>query len=301
MLLPSASITATLDVLERRGWIQRIPNPHDRRSLLIEITADGRTVADQMLPGIRLLERRALSVLTKAERTQLLAMLAKVLARTSETRGRAHRRALRAPEPPDPTHLTPSPVTPSTAESSGSHPYSDRAPAACDRASSRGTGRTSTVDRGRVRSPSPPLAVNSMVDSWPRPVAPIQGTGLALLVGLTTPEWPQSRSLPRSQHNRRVPRATNRLPRWQRTRRQARSAPGPRTTTNERATGAWSRSLPLPWFAGRLTQRRPACAWRLPLAKTPYHKGIGGGILEHAGASSTRDRSCLASGYRNAD
>ena len=84
ILLPSATITSTLDALEHRGWVRRVPNPDDRRSVLIEITPDGRRIADQLLPGIRSLERSALSALTKSERTQLLALLAKVLARTAE-------------------------------------------------------------------------------------------------------------------------------------------------------------------------------------------------------------------------
>ena len=53
VLLPSASITSTLDILERRGWVRRVPNPDDRRSVLIEITAEGRATADQLLPGVR--------------------------------------------------------------------------------------------------------------------------------------------------------------------------------------------------------------------------------------------------------
>ena len=84
ILLPSASITSTLDNLERRGWVRRVPNPQDRRSLLIEITEDGRATADQLLPGIRKLERRALDTLTPRERTQLLEILSKVLARAAE-------------------------------------------------------------------------------------------------------------------------------------------------------------------------------------------------------------------------
>jgi len=84
ILLPSASITSTLDVLERRGWVRRVANPDDRRSVLIEITPAGRRTADQLLPGIRSLERNVLSALTKKERTQLLALLAKVLARAAE-------------------------------------------------------------------------------------------------------------------------------------------------------------------------------------------------------------------------
>ena len=91
VLLPSASITSTLDILEQRGWVQRVPNPDDRRSVLIEITPEGRRTADQLLPGIRELEREVLSALTKKERTQLLAMLSKVLARAAEIEGQPAR------------------------------------------------------------------------------------------------------------------------------------------------------------------------------------------------------------------
>jgi DNA-binding MarR family transcriptional regulator len=68
VLVPSATMTATLDVLERRGWIRRVPNPGDRRSTLIEITPDGRATAGQLLPGIRTLEKTVLSVLTPGPR-----------------------------------------------------------------------------------------------------------------------------------------------------------------------------------------------------------------------------------------
>lgn len=84
VVAPSATMTANLDLLERRGWIRRTPNPDDRRSTLVEITAEGRATADRLLPGIRKIERSALDALTKAERAQLLGMLAKVLARLAE-------------------------------------------------------------------------------------------------------------------------------------------------------------------------------------------------------------------------
>ena len=83
----SATMTSTLDLLERRGWIRRVPNPDDRRSVLIEITPAGRATAHQLLPGIRTLERSILSALTAEERTHLLDLLAKVLARTAEVAG----------------------------------------------------------------------------------------------------------------------------------------------------------------------------------------------------------------------
>ena len=87
VLIASATMTATLDLLERRGWIRRIPNPADRRSILIEITPAGRATTDQLLPGIRALERGILSALTPDERAQLLDMLAKVLTRAAGVAG----------------------------------------------------------------------------------------------------------------------------------------------------------------------------------------------------------------------
>lgn len=84
VLIASATMTATLDLLERHGWIRRVANPDDRRSTLIEITTDGRAAADQLLPGIRTLEKSILSALTPGERDHLLDLLAKILARTAQ-------------------------------------------------------------------------------------------------------------------------------------------------------------------------------------------------------------------------
>ena len=94
LLVASATMTATLDLLERRGWIRRIPNPADRRSVLVEITPEGRATADRLLPGIRGIERSILSALTREERAHLLDLLAKILDRTAEV----------AAEPPEPLH-----------------------------------------------------------------------------------------------------------------------------------------------------------------------------------------------------
>ena len=77
-------MTVMLDLLERRGWIRRVPNPDDRRSVLIEITPEGRATANSCFPGIRTVERSILSALTPGERSHLLDLLAKFLARTAE-------------------------------------------------------------------------------------------------------------------------------------------------------------------------------------------------------------------------
>jgi DNA-binding MarR family transcriptional regulator len=79
LLVASATMTATLDALESRGWARRMPHPEDRRSLLVEITPAGRATADRLLPGIHVVERRAMSALSGPERRQLLRLLGKVM------------------------------------------------------------------------------------------------------------------------------------------------------------------------------------------------------------------------------
>ncbi len=87
VLVASATMTSTLDTLERRGWIRRLPNPADRRSVLVEITTEGRAVADQVLPGIRMIETSMMSVLTRTEREQLVELLDKVLRQSAVLAG----------------------------------------------------------------------------------------------------------------------------------------------------------------------------------------------------------------------
>jgi DNA-binding MarR family transcriptional regulator len=84
-LVSSATMTGTLDQLEYRGWVRRLPNPDDRRSVLVEITDEGQAVANQLLPGIRKLEHAVLGGLTVSERSTLLQLLAKVLAGAATT------------------------------------------------------------------------------------------------------------------------------------------------------------------------------------------------------------------------
>jgi DNA-binding MarR family transcriptional regulator len=79
-LISSATMTSTLDRLERLGLVRRLPNPEDRRSVLVEVTEAGRDLCDRFLPGINALQIAVMSDLEAAERDQLLELLAKVLA-----------------------------------------------------------------------------------------------------------------------------------------------------------------------------------------------------------------------------
>jgi DNA-binding MarR family transcriptional regulator len=84
-LVSSGTVTGTLDQLEYRGWVRRSPNPDDRRSVFVEITDEGRAVADQLLPGIRKIEQAALAGLSAAELNTLMKLLAKVLEGAART------------------------------------------------------------------------------------------------------------------------------------------------------------------------------------------------------------------------
>ncbi len=84
VLVASATMTATLDLHEQRGWVRRVPNPADRRSVLVEITDEGRAVADRMLPIIREVEKSMMAALTDAERHTLVELLHKLLLRSAE-------------------------------------------------------------------------------------------------------------------------------------------------------------------------------------------------------------------------
>ena len=44
--LGRTAMTAVVDRLERRGWVERRPHPRDRRVALVELTTTGRQVAD---------------------------------------------------------------------------------------------------------------------------------------------------------------------------------------------------------------------------------------------------------------
>jgi len=83
-LRSSATMTSLLDALEREGWARRIPNPDDRRSVRVEITDEGKALADRFLPGVRNVERAVVADLTAAERSKLMTALAKILAATAQ-------------------------------------------------------------------------------------------------------------------------------------------------------------------------------------------------------------------------
>lgn len=80
VLVTSATMTERLDRLQRRKLIRRRPSPHDRRSTLVELTAQGRKVIDRAHVELLDIEAALLKGLTAEERSALADLLAKLAA-----------------------------------------------------------------------------------------------------------------------------------------------------------------------------------------------------------------------------
>jgi MarR family 2-MHQ and catechol resistance regulon transcriptional repressor len=67
LIVTRATVTGLLDSLERRGFVRRLANPADRRSLLVEITPDGTTVLGELRALVHRHERAWLGALSDAD------------------------------------------------------------------------------------------------------------------------------------------------------------------------------------------------------------------------------------------
>jgi DNA-binding MarR family transcriptional regulator len=80
LMLSSAGITSRIDRLERRGFVRRLPDPDDRRGVIVELTDDGREVVDAAVAAIAISDRQLLERLDPREVEQLEDLLRKLLA-----------------------------------------------------------------------------------------------------------------------------------------------------------------------------------------------------------------------------
>lgn len=80
LMLSSAGMTSRLDRLERGGLVRRLPDPTDRRALLVELTESGSKVVDEAVATNTKSERDLLRTLTAAEVATLARLLRKMLA-----------------------------------------------------------------------------------------------------------------------------------------------------------------------------------------------------------------------------
>jgi DNA-binding MarR family transcriptional regulator len=78
-LLSSGAMTNRIDRLEQKGLVERLPNPEDRRGVLVTLTVEGRALIDRLVEE-RLQEAQdRVSVLSDSDRVQLEALLARFL------------------------------------------------------------------------------------------------------------------------------------------------------------------------------------------------------------------------------
>jgi DNA-binding MarR family transcriptional regulator len=81
VMLSSGGMTSRLDTLEREGWIARLPDPKDRRGVLIELTPKGKKVIDSATETRFLEASGSMPNCTKQERDQLESLLRQWLGR----------------------------------------------------------------------------------------------------------------------------------------------------------------------------------------------------------------------------
>ena len=79
LLNRASDTTRLIDRLEKAGLAERLPNPTDRRSVLVRATAEGRRVFAAVTPKLQAFHRRQWSNLSPAEVDALHALLAKAL------------------------------------------------------------------------------------------------------------------------------------------------------------------------------------------------------------------------------
>lgn len=79
-LVTSGTMTNRVDRLLAKGLVSRMPDPADRRGVLVRLTAEGRARVDAALAALLKQERALLDGLTAPQQAQLAAMLREIVA-----------------------------------------------------------------------------------------------------------------------------------------------------------------------------------------------------------------------------
>jgi len=80
LMLSSAGVTSRIDRLERRGLVRRLPDPDDRRGVIVELSDEGGRLVDEAVAAVAESDRQLLARLDADEIAQLQALLKKLLA-----------------------------------------------------------------------------------------------------------------------------------------------------------------------------------------------------------------------------
>lgn len=78
MMISTSAMTNRLDRLQKRGLIERQPDPADRQALRIVLTDAGFALVDRIVVSHVATEERLVSTLSGEERAELRRLLAKI-------------------------------------------------------------------------------------------------------------------------------------------------------------------------------------------------------------------------------
>ena len=84
LLMTTGTMTGRLDRLEKRGWVVRVPSAHDRRSLDVELTPEGRRLVDEAVTKHAAGQAEAVAPLTSRDRADLDRVIRKLVAHLTE-------------------------------------------------------------------------------------------------------------------------------------------------------------------------------------------------------------------------
>lgn len=79
LMVTSGTMTHRIDQLERAGLVRRIPDPSDRRGMLITLTDQGFDLIEKAVEAHVMNEHQILGALKKSERESLTLLLRKLL------------------------------------------------------------------------------------------------------------------------------------------------------------------------------------------------------------------------------
>src|SRR6476659_795692 len=79
-LVTSGTMTNRVDRLAARGFVERYPDPDDRRGVIVRLTSEGKTAVDGAFEALLAAEQELLADLPHAEQQQLAALLRTLLA-----------------------------------------------------------------------------------------------------------------------------------------------------------------------------------------------------------------------------
>ena len=85
-LVTSGTMTNRVDRLVARGLVERLPDPSDRRGVLVRLTASGRTTVDGALESLLEREQALLAGLGQQQQGQLAGLLRELVAPFEEER-----------------------------------------------------------------------------------------------------------------------------------------------------------------------------------------------------------------------